>query len=98
MVSRRVANGLEPLEKTLKSPELKVCQRCGEKNQSTASYCFKCWFPLTIEAALKLRDSQKKIEESLVKQNKINPDMRNILNNMPDYEKTVFLAAVVKTP
>lgn len=93
----RVANGLEPLEKTLKSPELKICQRCGEKNQSTASYCFKCWFPLTTEAALRLRDNQKKIEESLVKQNKISPEMQNILNNIPDYEKTVFLAAAVKS-
>ncbi len=90
------ANGLEPEEKTLKGAELKICQRCGEKNPSTSSYCFRCWFPLTTEAALKLQENQNKIEDSLIQKNSISPDVQNILKNIPESEKTVILSAIVK--
>ena len=90
------ANGFDPEVKTITHAELKVCQRCGEKNPSTASYCLKCWFPLTVQASLKLKENQDHIEKTLRGRGDISPEIQAILDMIPESEKTGILASIVE--
>lgn len=90
------ANGFDPEIKTIKHAELRVCQRCGEKNPSTASYCFKCWFPLTVQASIKLKENQEHIESKLRQRGEISPEIQTILDMIPENEKTGILASIVE--
>lgn len=90
------ANGFDPEVKTIKHAELNTCQRCGEKNPSTASYCFKCWFPLTVQASIELKEKQDHIERSLASRGAISPEIQAILDRIPETDKTGILAAIVE--
>ena len=90
------ANGFEPEVKTIKHAALITCNRCGEKNPSTAEYCTKCWFPLTTKAALELGERQEKIEKALVQKNAISQDVLKILTTIPESERTGILTAIVE--
>ena len=90
------ANGFEPEVKTIKHAALIACNRCGEKNPSTAEYCMKCWFPLTTKAALVLQERQEKIEKTLAQKNAISQEVMKILNTIPESEKTGILTAIVE--
>ena len=90
------ANGFEPEVKTIKHAALITCNRCGEKNPSTAEYCTKCWFPLTTKAALDLGERQEKIEKALVQKNAISQDVLKILTTIPESERTGILTAIVE--
>ena len=90
------ANGFEPEVKTIKHAALIECNRCGEKNPSTAEYCIKCWFPLTTKAALVLQERQEKIEKTLAQKNAISQEVMKILNTIPESEKTGILTAIVE--
>ena len=90
------ANGFEPEVKTIKHAALIACNRCGEKNPSTAEYCIKCWFPLTTKAALVLQERQEKIEKTLAQKNAISQEVMKILNTIPESEKTGILTAIVE--
>ena len=90
------ANGFEPEVKTIKHAAPITCNRCGEKNPSTAEYCIKCWFPLTTKAALVLQERQEKIEKTLAQKNAISQEVMKILNTIPESEKTGILTAIVE--
>ncbi len=90
------ANGFEPEVKTIKKVQLRACQRCGEKNPSTASYCLKCWFPLTTEAAIELKDKQDHIQQAMTDRKLISPQVQAILKAMPEHEKAGILATLLE--
>lgn len=90
------ANGLNPEVKTIKHADLKICQRCGEKNPSTASYCSKCWFPLTVQASITLKEHQDYIESTLKVRGDISPEIQAILDMIPETDKTGILATIVE--
>jgi integrase/ribosomal protein L37E len=90
------ANGFEPEVKTIKHAALITCNRCGEKNPSTAEYCIKCWFPLSTKAALVLQERQEKIEKALIEKNAISAEVQKILSQIPETEKTGILTTIVQ--
>ena len=90
------ANGMPIQEKTIERHDLKKCGRCGEINESTATYCHRCWFPLTLESSVELQDKQNAIENSLYKKSYISPEIEVILRNMPEDKKESILSAVIE--
>lgn len=89
-------NGLEPAKKTIRHAEVRTCNRCGEKNPSTAEYCGKCWFPLTTKASLDLNKKQEEIKTSLENKGLITDQLKTLIESVPESERTGLLSAIIE--
>lgn len=72
------------------------CPRCGDPNPRNTNYCMHCWLPLTTDAVVDLQEKQDHIESELKRRGDISPDVQAILNNIPETEKTGFLATIIE--
>ncbi len=90
------AYGVEVQESGITEPKPVKCPRCGELNPSEGSYCRKCWLPLTIEATLDLKEKEEHIQKELESKGMINPQVKALIENMPDSEKTGILASIIE--
>jgi integrase/ribosomal protein L40E len=90
------AYGVEVQEAGITEPKPVKCPRCGELNPSEGSYCRKCWLPLTIEATLELKEKEEHIQKELESKGMINPQVKALIENMPDSEKTGILASIIE--
>ena len=48
-----------------------TCTICGHENQAGAEACHRCAQPLTVEAALKLRDTREKDQNAMLAVNEL---------------------------
>lgn len=90
------AYGVEVQDNGISEPRPVKCQRCGEPNPSDASYCRKCWLPLTIEATLDLKAKEDHIEQELESRGLINSQIKTLIENMPETERTGILASIIE--
>ena len=90
------AYGVEVHEAGVTEPKPVNCPRCGELNPSEGSYCRKCWLPLTIEATLDLKEKEDHIQKELENRGMINPQVKAIIENMPETERTGILASIIE--
>ena len=74
----------------------KECPRCGALNPSDAVYCRKCWLPLTIEATLDLKAKEDHIQHELENRGLINSQIKALIENMPESERTGILASIIE--
>ncbi len=90
------AYGVDVQENGITEPKPVKCPRCGELNASDGNYCRKCWLPLTIEATLELRKKENHIQEELESKGMINPQIKTLIENMPENERTGILASIIE--
>ena len=90
------AYGVEVQDNGISEPMPVKCPRCGEPNPSESSYCRKCWLPLTIEATMELKEKEDYIQKVLESKGLINPQVRAIIENMPESERASILASIVE--
>ena len=91
------ANGIKKKVSAEIEPESPLsCPRCGTLNTKDGKYCRKCWLPLSVEAVIDLKEKQNYIERSLLMDGKISPDIKAVLDLMPESEKTGILASIVE--
>ena len=90
------AYGVEVPETTIIEPSPVKCPRCGELNPSEGSYCRKCWLPLTVEATLELKEKEEHIQKELESRGMINPQVKALIENMPESERTGILASIIE--
>ena len=91
------ANGLDVGEEEKEeTPRTKTCPRCGELNPSNSTYCRRCWLPLTVEATLKLKDDEEHIQHELEDRGLISPQIKALIENMPESERASILASVIE--
>ena len=90
------SHGIRVEENNPELPRPKECPRCGEKNPNGDKYCRKCWLPLTIEATLDLKEKEDHIQKELESRGMINPQVKAIIENMPETERTGILASIIE--
>lgn len=90
------AYGVEVQETGISEPKPVKCPRCGELNASDGSYCRKCWLPLTIEATLDLKEKEEHIQKELEVKGMINPQVKALIENMPESERTGILSSIIE--
>jgi integrase/recombinase XerD len=90
------AYGVEVQDNGISEPMPVKSPRCGEPNPSESSYCRKCWLPLTIEATMELKEKEDYIQKVLESKGLINPQVRAIIENMPESERASILASIVE--
>lgn len=90
------ANGKVPQTKTVVQTDLRTCQRCGEKNPSNANYCMKCWFPLTTEASIDLRQKHQQISSGLQDKGMLSAEMADYISQLSAEEATTALLTIIK--
>lgn len=90
------AYGVEVQDNGISEPRPVKCPRCGEPNPSDASYCRKCWLPLTIEATLDLKAKEDHIQQELENRGLINSQIKALIENMPETERTGILASIIE--
>lgn len=91
------AYGIKPDEENIvKDIAPKECQRCSTLNPSNAVYCRKCWLPLTIEATIELKEKEEHIKSELENKGLINPQIKAIIENMPESERTSILTSIIE--
>jgi integrase len=72
------------------------CSRCGHDNLPDAKYCRYCWLPLTIEASLDLKAKEDHIQQELESRGLINSQIKALIENMPETERTGILASIIE--
>lgn len=90
------AHGIAPEKHVLKSVRPLKCPRCGEPNPSNSTYCRNCWLPLTVEATLDLKEKEGHIQQTLEGKGLINPQIKAIIENMPENERAGILASIIE--
>ena len=90
------AYGVEVQDKGISEPMPIKCPRCGEPNPSESSYCRKCWLPLTIEATMELKEKEEHIQKELEGRGMISPQVKALIENMPETERTGILASIIE--
>ncbi len=90
------SHGIRVDEKSDELPRPKECPRCGEKNPNGAKYCRKCWLPLTIESTLDLKAKEDHIQQELESRGIINSQIKALIENMPESERTGILASIIE--
>jgi integrase/ribosomal protein L40E len=90
------AYGIEVNESGISEPKPSVCPRCGEINPSNGTYCRKCWLPLSTEAALELKEKESHIQTELEIKGIISPQVKALIENMPETERTGILASIIE--
>ena len=90
------AYGVKIQDAGITEPKPVKCARCGELNPSEGSYCRKCWLPLTIEATLELKEKEEHIQKELESKGMINPQVKALIENMPESERTGILASIIE--
>ena len=91
------AYGVEVQDEGISEPMPIKCPRCGEPNPSESSYCRKCWLPLTIEATMELKEKEEHIQKELEGRGMISPQVKALIENMPETERTGILASIIET-
>ena len=90
------AYGLKKEETVIQARKPVKCPRCGTDNLPDAVYCRQCWLPLTTNAALDLKEKEDHIQKELESKGMISPQVKALIENMPDSEKTGILASIVE--
>ncbi len=90
------AYGLKKQDTIIQARKPIKCTRCGHENLQDAKYCRNCWFPLTIEASLELKEKEDHIQKELENRGMINPQVKAIIENMPETERTGILASIIE--
>jgi integrase/ribosomal protein L40E len=90
------AYGIEVQDNGTSEPMPVKCPRCGEANPSGGTYCRKCWLPLTIEATLELKEKEDQIQKDLETRGMISPQVKALIENMPETDKTGILASIIE--
>ena len=90
------SHGMKIEESSLELPRPKECPRCGEKNTNDARYCRKCLLPLTVEATLELKEEEDHIQKGLENMGMVSPQVKALIENMPETEKTGILASIIE--
>ena len=90
------AYGVEVQDKGISEPMPTKCPRCGEPNPSESTYCRKCWLPLTIEATMELKEKEEHIQKELEGRGMISPQVKALIENMPETERTGILASIIE--
>ena len=90
------AYGVEVQDEGVSEPMPIKCPRCGEPNPSESSYCRKCWLPLTIEATMELKEKEEHIQKELEGRGMISPQVKALIENMPETERTGILASIIE--
>ena len=90
------AYGVEVQDEGISEPMPIKCPRCGEPNPSESSYCRKCWLPLTIEATMELKEKEEHIQKELEGRGMISPQVKALIENMPETERTGILASIIE--
>ena len=90
------AYGVEVQDNGIVEPKPVKCPRCGESNPSDGNYCRKCWLPLTIEATLELKEKEEHIQKELEKKGMVSPQVKALIENMPETERTGILASIIE--
>jgi integrase/recombinase XerD len=83
-------------EESVKDAKPRACPRCGELNPSNTTYCRKCWLPMTVEATLELKEKEEHIQKELEGRGMISPQVKALIENMPETEKTGILASIIE--
>ena len=83
-------------KKHLREPRPSACPRCGEQNTSGATYCGKCWLPLTPGAAQEFKVKQDRIQAELTKSGNIKGEVQSYLERLSDTERTAILTLIVE--
>jgi integrase/ribosomal protein L40E len=90
------AYGLEKEDTVIQARKPIKCARCGTENLSDAVYCRQCWLPLTTKASLDLKEKEDHIQKELENRGMINPQVKAIIENMPESERTGILASIIE--
>ena len=83
-------------EESVKDAKPRACPRCGELNPSNTTYCRKCWLPMTVEATLELKEKEEHIQKELEGRGMISPQVKALIENMPETERTGILASIIE--
>ena len=70
---------LEEMDKPLEEERPIKCPRCGADNISNATYCIKCWLPLTVEKAMELEEGIEHVKETLNDSENVPSDLKDLL-------------------
>ena len=90
------AYGLEKKDTIIETKRPIKCSRCGHENLTDAKYCRNCWLPLTVEASLELKEKEEHIQMELETRGIINPQIKAIIENMPENERAGILASIIE--